>query len=101
MAFRLIFALYILSLAVMPCADGYTDVSADTVVVIESPAGHQDEDLCAPFCICSCCASHIQLNYVAEIKCSPHKYDTKFITLYVINAAVTQTASIWQPPRVS
>lgn len=100
MAFRLIFALYILSLAVMPCTDGYARVGND-VTVVESPNGNHDEDLCAPFCNCSCCASHIQLNYAAEISCSLYKYNTKFITPYVANLVVDPTASIWQPPRVS
>jgi hypothetical protein len=101
MAFRLIFALYILSLAIMPCADGYTDAGSSTVVVATSPSGHHEQDLCAPFCICTCCASPIQLNYLAEVRCSLYQYNPKFITLYVIDPVVDQTASIWQPPRIS
>lgn len=100
MVLRLIFALYIFSLAVMPCADDAVDETTREVVV-EPWVGHQVEDLCAPFCICSCCASHIQLNYVAEIDCSLNNYDTKFITPYPVNVAIHRTSNIWQPPRVS
>ena len=100
MVLRLIFALYILTLAVMPCADDAVDENSPEVVV-EPLAGHQVQDLCAPFCICSCCASHIQLSYVAEIDCLLNSYDTQFITPYPMNVAIGRTSSIWQPPKVS
>ncbi|WP_443092779.1 DUF6660 family protein [Chryseolinea sp. T2] len=101
MAFRLLFALYILSLAVMPCADGYSDTGTNTAVVVTPIAGHQDQDLCAPFCNCSCCASHIQLSYVACISCCLYKYNITSITPYVISRPASQAGSIWQPPRIS
>ena len=54
-------AIYITSLAIVPCTDGMPQSIADLSVEISSchndhdHSGHKDD--CTPFCICICCGS--------------------------------------------
>ena len=63
--FALILAICISYLAAMPCADAILAAeSCDTEAAHHHPPGenpddHGDSDFCSPFCICSCCQTHI------------------------------------------
>jgi hypothetical protein len=76
--FSFIFALYILSLAVMPCKD-FHPVLNEAPHATEYHAEHEPNDThdhnedsdnhCSPFCICTCC--HTSINFELSFKTSP------------------------------
>lgn len=56
----IIWALYVLVLSVLPCADGLadyrmTDAKEETVVSDVHEHSHSCTDGCSPFCHCNCC----------------------------------------------
>lgn len=61
-----VFCVYLLALACLPCSDGEHGHEIQTVdrgwslsTDGHSNQEHEDcEDLCSPFCICSCCSTH-------------------------------------------
>lgn len=104
-AIRFIFALYVLFLAVYPCSDDQTCVDeqkAGIVLIANEDHNHatNEQDSCTPFCICSCCAAHIQLNQVANITITNLVHNTQLTTLYQEKPVLNKGSSIWQPPRI-
>lgn len=102
---RLIFTLYVFFLAVYPCSDSNTCVDeqkAGMVLIANDDHAHtsNEQDSCTPFCICSCCAAHIQLNQVADITFSILIHNTQLATLYQEKPMLNNGNSIWQPPRI-
>lgn len=102
---RFIFALYMLFLAVYPCSDDQTCVDEQKVgIVLVANEGHNhatnEQDSCTPFCICSCCAAHIQLNQIADITSTHLIHNTQLNTLYREKPVLNNGSSIWQPPRI-
>jgi hypothetical protein len=85
----------------MPCGDkeGCNEVNPSQVSQATHHEKHADE-ICSPFCVCSCCATHFlvkefrpSLNQVAEIN-----------TVYTVHKeSKTSTAivPIWQPPKLA
>jgi hypothetical protein len=101
--FSIFFAFYIASLTCMPCADG--DVCADeneveTNVALVGEHSEEEMDLCSPFCVCSCCSSHVNQPRYFNFSFEP----VESATLYAaIGFSVVQRIShaIWQPPRAA
>lgn len=98
--FCIFFAFYFIALTAKPCADKkdcnefkQTEMSKD-----DHKKQHSDE-LCTPFCVCSCCSTHalvkdlpsenIQIAVINTIY--PAKNDFK------ISSAII---SVWQPPKI-
>jgi hypothetical protein len=103
--FSIFFAIYIAAVTCMPCADG--DVCADeqdmatelTVALADEHSG-EEADFCSPFCVCSCCNSHV--NQPRYFNFSFEPIESK--TLYAATAcsAVQRISyAIWQPPRLA
>jgi hypothetical protein len=101
---RFIFALYILYMAVYPCSDSKTCVDERNAgIALVNQANHDhsssEQDLCTPFCICSCCAAHVQIkcsNYASQVNLP---LNTKLIPLYLEKPIINNGVSIWQPPK--
>lgn len=107
-----IFTIYMLALSLVPCGDGGGGIVeiANHFFGIE----HQDisdhdqhsndcgDDLCTPFCICSCCSSALD---------TPAKFALLVITSPTIPRTITSFVpnfffsnyhySVWQPPKLS
>ncbi|MFZ6011664.1 MAG: DUF6660 family protein [Bacteroidota bacterium] len=102
---RFIFALYVLFLAVYPCSDSNTCVDeqkAGVALIASDDHAHtsNEQDSCTPFCICSCCAAHIQLHKAADISFALLIHNTQLTTLYQEKPLLNTSNSIWQPPRI-
>jgi hypothetical protein len=102
----LIFALYLLMLPCIPCADNKLCNDVNTTEVSIDAYDHDDhqhdDDNCNPFCSCACCGqiifSNLQLANFNVIK--PYQnVELKFFykNRYVSNA---YSGNIWQPPKV-
>lgn len=103
---RFLFAMYVLALAVYPCSDKETcadERKAGIVLVDNSNHAHSgsEQDVCTPFCICSCCAAHIQLSHLADISIINLVHNTKVITLYFEKPVLDNAKAIWQPPKLA
>jgi len=98
----LFFSLYVLLLAVWPCAEiRENDHSHDVPVsqTIPSP-DHDDCNGCSPFCTCNCCATPMvcQMEQVdLQVSVIVREHITSYPTLLVTQ----RSGDIWQPPQLS
>lgn len=106
--FNIIFSIYLVALSCLPCDDVELNSAAHKTVEItsnhdEKSNNHDKEnDLCSPFCSCSCCGSQIvsffkittlSFNIVSKnIRTKLPSYTPKFISNFY--------GSIWQPPQI-
>jgi len=105
-AIRLLLATYVFFLSVYPCSDGNTCADEQKAGVMMEASAHPDhasseQDLCSPFCICSCCASHIQLITLHDLSLKVTVNHADLSTLYVERPPFGNASSIWQPPKIS
>lgn len=91
----------------MPCAD--MEVNSATHTQTEFTSNHEkhshdrENDLCSPFCICSCCAG-----YVIDFS-SPVTFQTIIIPELIRKQKIVYKSifssnfygSIWQPPQIA
>jgi hypothetical protein len=70
---------------------------------VKSDHNHSEaeQDGCTPFCVCSCCATNIQLNHATAIALVPFVHNTKIITPYFDRLVLHGVKSIWQPPKLA
>jgi hypothetical protein len=100
----LILSLIILCLAVYPCGDADTCIDeqrSGTANVSDTDHDHssREQDNCTPFCVCSCCATHIQLPLDFTLSFHPAEHNTRVLTAYLDRPLLMDGLSIWQPPR--
>ena len=101
-----ILGIHILALSIMPCGDAYNECqnNSATKEVVQSHNHKSDHnDICSPFCTCTCCSSTANLKFVSFnitsiklISASAIKFpiqDFSFISNYYGN--------IWQPPKIN
>jgi hypothetical protein len=108
-----IYIIYLLALAFVPCGDGgggLVEVAnhlfgTEPISATDHNHSHSNDcgdDLCAPFCICSCCSiavdAPVELSMELDIpllpeRTSPASISNKLFSIY--------KHSIWQPPRFS
>lgn len=103
---RFIFTLYVLFLAVSPCPDMVADAGVSNAgIAVAGNIHHQtdsaDEDYCTPFCICSCCLSHIQPHQSADVFFAPAVHFKKAATLSIEKPLLGNGSAVWQPPKIS
>jgi hypothetical protein len=105
---NLIFSLYIILLAFVPCQDNFSLVPNEAPASAhaqdsehEHPASDH-EDHCTPFCICACCGAVIDapptLFTLAEAQPLPPKGSTQPNATQNLNPGLFAKDS-WQPPR--
>jgi len=96
--------MYVLALAVVPCNETgvcqeegtiHTEMSAETDT-------HEEEnpDSCTPFCICTCCSTHLKISTASALVAKDRTHNSQFISFYVERPSLTYRFGIWQPPRV-
>jgi hypothetical protein len=100
----LILAVYIFFLALYPCRD--SDLNVDPIegavaLITDHDHSHSGEesDICTPFCICACCAAHINLVQIGGVETQEPQHNTVLIPQYIGHPILDATSSIWQPPR--
>ena len=98
--FCLIFAFYTLSISVMPCNDVHDKAESSISTVAEAQDHHQDHnDICSPFCICSCCQSFFALTSFPDVAIYSFTGSSNF-SFYTEKFYSSSSASIWQPPKL-
>lgn len=97
----MILATYIFALMVLPCNDACNSAEL-TEIAIEHAAqtNHQnDNDVCSPFCFCSCCATAMTELHVPGYSYMPYISAKGFSPLSQSYFS-QDIASIWQPPKI-
>lgn len=104
--FTLIFSIYLLAISMLPCGDANNECNT-TAPQTETTQNHSHKtdhnDVCSPFCICSCCSTVANFSIpesrvieektvFAEIQKFPIR-DFNFVSNYYGN--------IWQPPKIN
>lgn len=100
--FHILFSLYFITLAFIPCGDK-EDCSAFKQSETSQQEHKQDhsEELCTPFCVCSCCATPFLI--VKDFYSSLQQIEIINIVYTEHKESKTSTPiiSIWQPPKIS
>ncbi|MFV8326607.1 DUF6660 family protein [Flavobacterium sp. ZS1P14] len=99
-------SIYIVALSCLPCADLEVDSSARSsaqfIVNNDNHSHDKENDLCPPFCICSCCGTQV-LIYFPEIILNLDAAATIIkIPLPTYKSILISNffGSIWQPPQI-
>lgn len=96
-----IIAVYIFSLAIVPCADGITNHSHQHrfAVHADGDADAADEgDHCTPFCACDCCRLPVVSQEAAVEESTPAQY-FKITHIELVERPFTDFYfSVWRPP---
>ena len=116
----ILFSVYLFLLAFVPCTDGVrmaTSSDAETMTQTDAhdhtdfnhESDHSDhhderdcEDLCTPFCLCSCCPSPVLLTAVSTFTPSSQvvAISTEVLPFSSVIVPSSFFNTIWQPPRV-
>lgn len=91
---------YLLGLLVLPCNDACSRDSHELPVTMEQAQDHHEEenDLCTPFCICSCCASPVIVDQIADLEFYKSEFNC-YSDCYKPSYS-RYSHSIWQPPKI-
>lgn len=97
-ALYILFAFYFLSLAVVTCGDN-ADCNEMTHELTSQSTGDHEDEMCTPFCVCSCCATLFVVSSFHPL----HKQIAVIQSVYTIHPE-SETASaiipVWQPPKL-
>jgi hypothetical protein len=99
-ALYILFCFYFIYLAAMPCGDkGDCNEINPTAAQSTHQEEHQDE-MCTPFCICSCCATHFLVkDFPPTLK--PVAVINTVYTVHKESKISSAIISIWQPPKIA
>jgi hypothetical protein len=94
--------IYMIALMLLPCSDACSSHQHNIPSNVQTAQDyHQaDEDVCSPFCFCSCCATPMTIYHLQTFGFIPHLTVQDFSTIelaFICNAEAT----IWQPPKLS
>ncbi len=97
-----ILSVYLFALMVMPCNDGCNSHPHEEPITIQQAEEHHqaDNDLCSPFCFCTCCASAMNAVNFPALNTIPPVTEKKFTAFYQ-SLLSQEHSSIWQPPKLS
>jgi hypothetical protein len=95
-----ILSILVLALGCMPCADANAFPSkARQEISTVTEQGTEHNDICSPFCICTCCAGFSVSHTFIEIKTFIPQQRTDHGAYYI--ASLRKVAlPIWQPPQL-
>ncbi len=103
--FAYIFSFYLLAIFALPCNDGYNDCkTTSAVIAADDDHSHKTDhnDICSPFCTCSCCSTAAGFSYhslkIKEAK--PGLFKTQKIPLRNFSLTSDYYGNIWQPPKL-
>lgn len=98
--FCLLFAVYTLTISVMPCNDVHEETKISISSFSEAQDHHQEHhDICSPFCIRSCCQGFVALTSFPDVTLLDVPIAAN-LSLYTDNFFSSALASIWQPPKM-
>jgi hypothetical protein len=100
--FKIILAIYIIALSMVPCSDGISEAHDEIAHIgnsTPSDAGHPDHaETCTPFCNCTCCGLAFLVsedNFSFEIQNFP-----SFEFFHKNAPLLSLSYSIWLPPKI-
>jgi len=98
--FAVIFALYTVVLSLAPCCDESEQANIQQTIQ-QSQNHHHDEEneLCSPFCQCSCCHAFIVLHLLKQNSITP-VLDQQQVLSTKGHLPSSFAADFWQPPRM-
>lgn len=105
-----ILSIYLLALAVLPCADAagwcVFDLEETLGVELHETGDHNHEnecsDHCSPLCTCSCCQMTVRTPVKANLEIiTPILIFSDPSSLESLLKDLTSLSEIWQPPRFS
>ncbi|MCR8557809.1 hypothetical protein KXD93_09160 [Mucilaginibacter sp. BJC16-A38] len=99
----IIFSLYFVLLAVLPCQDRddmIAGVIHQTIQKGHSANDERGQETCPPFCTCSCCSTAKTLTTTITTAVFTRSV-TREYPGYSIPAVQEQPIKIWQPPQIA
>ena len=102
--FAVFFALYLLVLACLPCADGTVsppEPARARITAQTGAAGHHQQDWCTPLCQCHCCAgTSLPAATAVSLPASRSLGEDALAFAWLKPQAPQQRAfAVWQPPQ--
>jgi hypothetical protein len=96
-------SIYTIFLACLTCADARVNNTSQCSISKSEASDHHEDDVCSPFCICSCCGSQV-ISQIDETFFSFRQF--LFVSDKIISVAVPVFisgffGSFWQPPKIS
>lgn len=82
------------------CTDDYNSEAVEHLNMLDHDCATSEFDQCISFCVCACCAAHIQFQHT-EISVATFVHNTKTATLYFEKPLLNEEESIWQPPKLA
>lgn len=97
----IILAIYSIALTALPCDDNANlNDQKMTSVYQNNDNSHNANDLCSPFCICSCCAGFVLKPTFQHIILKNTNPSKKVNAYYSVFFTSNYNTSIYQPPQV-
>jgi hypothetical protein len=91
-------------LTLMPCQDkeDYASSKAEVSSVQKQSKGieHNDQEICPPFCTCSCCSVSRDFIQAKSYEIVVYKVQTRY-SEYKTPAIAEQFIEIYQPPQIA
>ncbi|MEP7171688.1 MAG: DUF6660 family protein [Bacteroidota bacterium] len=96
----LILACYTFALSIAPCNDIHEGQTNVPMTIQAAQEHHQeDNDICSPFCLCSCCQGFVVISTIKNIQVVP-SFSKGDYALYNEQVHSSFAANHWQPPRL-
>ncbi|MFC6269488.1 DUF6660 family protein [Frigoriflavimonas asaccharolytica] len=104
--FTFFFSIYLFALAVVPCADAMTiheQFSQNSEFSQTDQHSENHQDLCTPFCTCSCCGISLDIKFASVFLKFPEAKSEfyKIIANRQTSLFSNYNGSIWQPPKIT
>ena len=102
-----ILSIYMLVLALVPCSDGIDfihgncDSSTEIADNSHNHSDHDHQDLCTPFCTCTCCGSMFTMPTTLDYSDCHSKISTECIHNYQSSYSFDYSKGVWHPPALS
>jgi uncharacterized protein DUF6660 len=95
-------AIYLLILFFMPCNEICASGQHQEPITFQSAQDHhqKDNDICSPFCHCSCCSTLVTIVHQSELKIFIQTGIKEF-SLLMQSFVSTFADDCWQPPRIA
>ena len=103
--FPFILAIYLASLAIVPCTDGIVHSTEDTTMEVSSCTHDHDhsgdKDGCTPLCTCICCGSLAVMPHSTVLNLAGIDLASLYQYYYSSNYSFEYSQGVWHPPTNS
>ncbi|MCU0440632.1 MAG: hypothetical protein MUC49_22280 [Raineya sp.] len=100
-AIFLIWTIYLSALSLMPCSDIYNNCEPSVKLIDNHQHQDDTDDLCSPFCSCSCCSVVVMLHeYPANFSERLFSENGNLLNSSIPFLESSFSGNIWQPPKI-